>query len=145
MVLLSFATAPRLAAQDTAPPQSFAHLKPWNPADETTFAAAIQQVIEKNPTGAPAGLNLLMTGSQQPLYVNVGPRLGNTIKQSLTAGQVIRVTGIVETLNGQNYLLARELQIGDQTIEVRNEHGFFTYPSASSRSGSQTGKFGGAR
>lgn len=146
MVLLSSATAPPLAAQATAPPQSFAQLKPWNSADETTFAAAIQEVVSKNPAGAPAGLNLLMTGSQQPLYVNVGPHLGNALKQSLTPGQVIRVTGIVRNLNGQNYLLARELQIGDQKIEVRNEHGFLTYPSAGSRSARpEAGKFGGAR
>ena len=152
MVLLSSATAPPLlSAQDTASPQSFAQLKPWKSADETTFAAAIQQVVEKNPTGAPAGLNLLMSGSQQPLYVNVGPHVGNALKQSLTAGQVIRVIGIVRNLNGQNYLLARELQIGDQKIEVRNQRGFFTYPSGSSRSalppsaGNETGKFGGAR
>jgi hypothetical protein len=145
MVLLSFTTAPPLlSAQDTASPPSFAQLKPWKSADETTFAAAIQQVVEKNPTGAPAGLNLLMTGS--PLYVNVGPHLGNALKQSLAPGQVIRVIGIVETLNGQHYLLARELQIGEQKIEVRNEHGFFTRPSAVSRSARpEAGKFGGAR
>ena len=149
MVLLSFATAPPLlSAQETASPQSFAQLKPWKSADETTFAAAIQQVVEKNPTGAPAGLNLLMTGSQQPLYVNVGPHLGNALKQSLAPGQVIRVTGIVEILNGQHYLLARELQIGDQKIEVRNEHGFFTRQSTSTDPRSvrpEAGKFGGAR
>jgi hypothetical protein len=146
MVLLGGTALPHLAAQDTPSPRSFAQLKPWNPADETTFAAAIQQVVEKNPSGAPAGLNLLMTGTQQPLYVNVGPHLGNAVKQSLIAGQVIRVTGIVETLNGQSYLLARELQIGDQKIEVRNERGFFTYPSAGSRSARpEAGKFGGAR
>jgi hypothetical protein len=149
MVLLSCVTTPpHLTAQTAAAPQSFAHLKPWNPADETTFAAAIQQVVDKNPTGAPPGLNLLMSGSQQPLYVNVGPRLGNAVKQSLTAGQVIRVTGIVRIMNGQNYLLARELQIGDQKIQVRNQHGFPTYSSAATgpRSvRSESSKFGGAR
>jgi hypothetical protein len=149
MILLSGTMSlPPLTAQNTTSPQTFAQLRPWNPADETTFAAAIQQVVEKNSAGVPAGLNLLMSGSQQPLYINVGPRLGNIVKQSLTPGQVIRVTGIVRNFNGQNYLLARELQIGDQKIEVRNEHGFLIYPSAdtgpgSSRTGS--GKFGGAR
>ena len=146
-IVLLDGAATKVEAQDKTSPQAFSSLKPWKTTDETTFAAAIQEVVAKNPTGAPAGLNLLMTGSQQPLYVNVGPHL----KQSLTVGQVIRVTGIVQNFNGQNYLLARELQIGDQKIEVRNEHGFFTYPSAGSRSarppsaGNETSKFGGVR
>jgi hypothetical protein len=142
------AAAPSATAQNEPSPSSFAKLTPWKTADETTFAAAIQQVVEKNPNGAPPGLNLLMSGSQQPLYINVGPHLKGALRQSLTAGQVIRVTGIVRTMNGQNYLLARELQIGDQKIEVRNQHGFLTYPSASAGNTAvrpETGKFGGAR
>jgi hypothetical protein len=146
IVLLYGATTQPGEAQDATSPRTFAQLKPWKTADETTFAAAIQEVVSKNPTGAPAGLNLLMTGSQQPLYVNLGPHLGNALKQSLIAGQVIRVTGIVQNFNGQNYLLARELQIGDQKIEVRNQHGFLTYPSAGSHSvRPEASKFGGAR
>jgi hypothetical protein len=146
IVLFSGATTQPAAAQNEASPRTFSTLQPWNPADETTFAAAIQEIVSKNPTGAPAGLNLLMSGSKQPLYINVGPHLGNALKQSLTAGQVIRVIGIVRNLNGQNYLLARELQIGDQKIEVRNERGFFTYPSAGSRSTRpDNSKFRGAR
>ena len=146
MVLFYGATAQPVEAQDATSPRTFTPLQPWKSTDETTFAAAIQEIVSKNPAGAPPGLNLLMTGSQQPLYVNLGPHLGNALKQSLAAGQVIRVTGIVQTMNGQHYLLARELQIGDQKIEVRNERGFFTYPSAGSRSARpDNSKFGGAR
>jgi hypothetical protein len=146
MVLLVSATVKPVEAQDGTSPRTFSQLQPWKSADETTFAAAIQEVVSKNPPGAPAGLNLLMTGSQQPLYVNVGPHLSNALKQSLATGQVIRVVGIARNLNGQSYLLARELQIGDQKIEVRNERGFLTYPSAGSRSARpDNSKFGGAR
>jgi hypothetical protein len=146
IVLFSGATTQPAAAQNEASPRSVSSLKPWNAREEVTFGGAIQEAAIKNPLGAPAGLNLLMSGSQQPLYVNVGPHLGDTLKKSLVTGQAIRVVGIVQNFNGQNYLLVRELQIGDQKIEVRNEHGFFTYPSAGSRSARpESSKFGGAR
>jgi hypothetical protein len=135
-------------AQNEPPPSSFAKLTAWKTADETTFGGTIQEALEKNPNGAPPGLNLFMSGSQQALYINVGPHLKGVLRQSLTAGQVIRVTGIVRSFNGQNYLLARELQIGDQKIEVRNEHGFLTYPSATTGPRSvrpESSKIGGAR
>jgi hypothetical protein len=147
IVLFCGATTQPAAAQNEAP-RTFSSLQPWNPADETTFAAAIQEIVSKNAPGAPAGLNLLMTGSKQALYVNVGPHLGGPIERLLSAGQVIQVVGIVRVFNGQNYLLARELQIGDRKIQVRNQHGFFTYPSASTGPSSvrpETSKFGGAR
>lgn len=148
MVIFCGATTQPAAAQNESSSPSFARLTPWNTADETTFGGTIQEAPEKNPAGAPAGLNLLMSGSQQTLYVNVGPHLKGALRQSLSAGQAIQVTGIVRAFNGQNYLLARELQIGEQKIEIRNQHGGLTYPSASTGSRSvraESSKIGGAR
>ena len=148
MVLFCEATIQPVAAQNESSSPSFARLTPWKTADETTFGGTIQEALEKNPAGAPAGLNLMMTGSRQNLYVNVGPHLKGVLRQSFSAGQVIRVVGIVRSFNGQNYLLARELEINGQTIEVRNQHGGLTYPSASTDPRSvrpDSSKFGGAR
>jgi hypothetical protein len=148
MVIFCGATTPPAAAQNEASPRSLSTFKPWNAIEEITFGGAIQAAALKNPAGAPAGVNLLMTGSQETLYVNLGPHLSNALKQSLTSGQVIQVVGVVRSLNGQNYLLARELQIGNQKISVRNQRGFFTYPSASTGSrlaNPKSSQFGGAR
>jgi hypothetical protein len=132
MVLLCIGTAHPIVAQDARSPQSSSlSLKAWKASDETTFAGSIHEIVLKNPPGAPTGLNLLMDGSQRILYVNIGSKLDDAVKQAITPGQVIRVVGVVQTFNGQNYLLARELQIGDRKIEVRNQRGFLTYPSAS--------------
>jgi hypothetical protein len=70
------------------------------------------------------GLNLVMTGSQHALTVNVGRGLSDRLKSLLAAGQTIRVTGIVRSFGGQDYLMARELEIGDQKIQVRSANGF---------------------
>jgi len=148
MVLLCPATAVPVAAQNNAPPGSFSPIRQWRASDETTFRAAIEQVVTQNPAGAPGGLNLLMTGSSRILYVNLGPNLPKNINQSLTAGQFIQVIGIAQTFNGQTYLLARELQIGDQKIEIRNSHGILTHPLPPAADGSTRfhgTQIGGAR
>lgn len=145
MVLSGAVTAPSVAAQENSP-HSAPSLTEWKATEEITFGAAIAEVA-KNPIGAPAGLNLLMTGSQTVLYVSLGSNLGDDIKRSLTPGQVIQVVGVVQSLNGQNYLLARQLLLGDQTIDIRNSRGFLTHPlnKATLRSPRPHSQLGGVR
>ncbi len=148
MVLLCTGTVRPAAAQDSRSSQLSSSLKEWKASDEISFGGAVHEVVSKNPPSAPTGVNLLMDGSQRILYVNVGPKLNDDLKQALTPGQVIRVVGVVRTFSGQNYLLARELQIGDRKIEVRNQRGFLTYPSTSTGPRSvrtPSSKIGGAR
>jgi hypothetical protein len=141
------ATTRPVAAQEQSSPQTSQSLRAWNVADEITFGSAIREVVSKNPVGAPAGLNLLMSGSQTTLYVSVGPFLAENVKQSLATGQMIQAVGIVRTVNGQNYLLARQLVVGDQTIELRNIHGFLIRPPSGlgPRSAHSQSLLGGAR
>jgi DNA/RNA endonuclease YhcR with UshA esterase domain len=145
-LLLSASSA--ISAEAQISMQAASSLKQWNATDEITFGGAIEQVVTKNASGTPPGLNLLMSGSQSVLYVNLGPYLSSSVKQQLATGQTIQVTGIVQSFNGTNYLLARELTLGNEKLEIRNAHGFLaaTPPSSGSRSArSQTSPFGGAR
>jgi hypothetical protein len=135
-------------AQDQPSPGTFSTLKEWKTTDEITFGAAIREIVSKNPTGAPAGLTLLTTGSQGVLYISLGPNLGDALTRSLSPGQDIQVVGLVQTLNGQNYLLARQLVIGNQTIDLRNKRGFLTHPSTAPgprAAAHPQSEFGGAR
>ncbi len=123
-IILSFsATERQVAAQDSPTPRSFSTSPKWQAADEITFGGAIGDVLSKHPSGAPSGLNLLMTGTRSDLYVNLGPNLHSDTRQSLGSGQAIQVTGIVRSFGGHNYLLARQLVIGSQTIDIRNSNG----------------------
>jgi hypothetical protein len=148
MVLGCVATTYSVASQDPGSPQSASSLKEWQASDEITFGGAIREVVSKNSAGTPAGLKLLMDGSQGVLYVSVGGNLDDKMKQALAPGQVIQVVGIVETFKGQSYLLARELVIGNQKIELRNKQGFLVHSLASAGSGSkrtESSEIGGAR
>lgn len=95
----------------------------WKASDEITFSGAIHELMTKPVTGAPVGLNLLMDGSQGVLYANVGSHLDNETKKTLAPGQVITIKGVVSSFNGTNYLLVRELTLGQKTLKVRGIHG----------------------
>ena len=146
MVLSCAVTSCPVAAEGGGSPQTAPSLKEWKASDEITFGGTISEVLAKNPVGAPAGLNLLMNGSQGVLYVSLGPNLSDGVKRELSLGQMIQVVGVVHTLEGQNYLLARELTVGGQKIDIRNEHGFLAHSPASDSSRSpRSSSFGGAR
>ena len=96
----------------------------WKTSDETTAGGVIREVLAKKPEGAPAGLNFVMTGSQHALTVNVGRDLDAQVRNLLKVGETVRVTGVVRSIGGQDYLLAREAVAGGPTIVLRNSNGF---------------------
>lgn len=59
----------------------------------------------------------------------MGPYLTTEIQESLAAGQSVAVTGVLGTFNGHDYLLVRQLAIGDRQITIRNQKGFLVHPA----------------
>jgi hypothetical protein len=123
------------AAQDSSVPQSSAPFAGWNTghgnSSEITVSGTIQQVITTHTAGSPAGLHILVESSQGVVNASVGPFLPADIQRALSAGQQIQITGIVRTISGQNFLLARLLVLAGRQITIRNEHGFLVaVPSA---------------
>ena len=94
------------------------------------MSGVIQQVLTQHPEGGPLGFNFVMTASQKPLTVNAGPMLTDKVREQLRAGQSIEVTGLTRTINGQSYLLAREMVVGGQIIQPRNKNGFLVHSPA---------------
>ncbi len=148
-IVLSFsATERQVAAQNSPTPRSFSTTPKWQASDEITFGGAIGDAVSGRPTGAPAGLNLLMSGTRSDLYVNLGPNLHGAIRQSLSSGQAIQVTGIVRSIGGHNYLLARQLVIGNQTIDIRNSNGALVHtlpPGTPASAKTRSGRIGGVQ
>jgi hypothetical protein len=95
----------------------------WNAANEVTLGGQITDVPTKRAAGAPLGLNFAMSGSQHNLMVNAGANLSEALRSQIRAGEAVQVTGVVQTINGQEYLLARTLVIGGTTVHVRSRNG----------------------
>jgi hypothetical protein len=126
--------------------------EPWKASDEITMSGVVQEVLKQHPEGGPAGFNFVMTASQKPLTVNAGSGLGENIRSQIHSGASVQVTGLTRTMNGQSYLLARELVVAGQAVQVRSKNGFPVHAAASTgssspqvRSKSVQNNLGGAR
>ena len=105
---------------------------------DVAVSATIQQVIPNHVPGTPAGLYLSLGTSQGALHVSVGPYLSQEVQQALAVGEKVQVSGKVQNIRGQNYLLARQLVLGGRQIMIRNDQGSLVRPHSQSRTHAQS-------
>jgi hypothetical protein len=105
---------------------------------DMAITATIQQVIPNHPPGTPAGTNLTVGTITRPIYVSVGPYLAPDIQKALVAGQRVQVTGKIQNVHGQSYLIARQLLLGGRHIAIRNDQGSLIRPRTQARIHSQS-------
>jgi hypothetical protein len=116
------------------------------PAQDITVTGTIQQVIKAHVLGTPIGVQLLVNTPLRAVTASLGSNLSRTVLQSMSRGAAVRIAGVMQTVNGKEYLLARNLTIGDDQITVRNEHGFLThYPTRSRASVNSSALYGGGK
>lgn len=107
----------------------------YDATHEVTVNGTVQQVVTKHIAGSPAGMHLLVSGATGTVDAHVGPFLSKSMQQALHAGLPLQVVGSMETVRGgKQYLLARQLVYGGQTVTVRNTNGFLLRPAQSSAS-----------
>jgi hypothetical protein len=68
-------------------------------------------------------MHLLVAGPEGQVDAHVGPFLSREIKDALHTGTPVRIIGAMASLNGKNYLLARELSVGGTTVKLRSKSG----------------------
>jgi hypothetical protein len=97
--------------------------------DELTATGTIQEVVTTPASGSPRGVHVILAGPQGTLDACLGPFLTTEVQQSLSTGQSVTAYGVLATFNGQEYLLVRQLTIGDRQITLRNRTGFLVHPA----------------
>ena len=120
-VLMACLAAPVTAATESQPARGV--VGQYDAAHEMTINGTVQQVITKHTVGSPAGMHLMISGTNGMVDAHVGPFLGKGITEALHVGLPLQVVGAMETIRGKRYLMARELVYGGQTITVRNNKG----------------------
>jgi hypothetical protein len=50
----------------------------------------------------------------------------------LSADQPVQIAGFIQTVNGNDWLLVRQLTVAGDTITIRNQYGSPVYPRATS-------------
>lgn len=110
------------SAAEANPARGF--MQSYDAAHELTVTGTVQEVVTKHAVGSPAGMHLIVSGSQGTVDAHVGPFLSKDVKEALHTGLPIQIVGAMETLHGKQFLLARQLIFGGRMVTVRSKNGF---------------------
>jgi hypothetical protein len=97
-----------------------------SPDQNVTVTGPIQSIVSDS-AHRPAGMHVLVSGSNGTVDACLGSFVSHDVQQSLREGTSIEVTGSNETVNGNEYLLVRQMTVGGRQILIRNEHGFLVH------------------
>jgi hypothetical protein len=97
------------------------------PAHDITMAGTVQEVIMTHTLAAPVGLQLVVEGPQGAFTASLGSTLGNQVRQTLLPGTPVELSGVMQTVDGKPYLVARKLTVAGEEFIIRNGHGFLVH------------------
>jgi hypothetical protein len=123
-----------ILAQESGPPQPAVSQKASAPVSSTHQDISVTGTIQQVQT-THAGVHLLVSSSQGLFDAHLGSNLTSDVMRQLSADQPVQIVGFMQTVNGNDWLLVRQLTIAGDTITIRNQYGSPVYPrAANSRS-----------
>lgn len=136
VLLYLFTHVVALAAQEPgtqSPSTHSASAGAQTPVHDLTMSGAVQHLITAHTSGALAGFQLVVNGPQGSFTASLGSSLSREMQQSLLQDTPVQISGTMQTIDGEQYLLARKLTVNGNQIVIRNENGFLVHTK--SRSG----------
>lgn len=120
--------------------QTAAATKPARPAPmydaskETTLSGTVSNVVTKPGTGMIAGGHLIVATAQGAVDAHVGGRaLSGPKAIGVKAGEPVKLTGVMATVNHNQIFLVRTVETGGHTYTIRNERGFLVPATTTTR------------
>ena len=110
-------------AQSAAASPARGAIPMYDAAHEVTINGTVQEVVNKRVPGSPVGMHLIIAGTSGTVDAHVGPFLSKQVREALHTGLPIQIIGAMETLRGKQFLLARQLNYGGITAQVRGASG----------------------
>ncbi|HTS38593.1 MAG TPA: hypothetical protein VMH04_23165 [Candidatus Solibacter sp.] len=106
----------------------------YDQRQEITFSATVSSVVAKPARGIMPGSHLVLNTSSGPVDASLG-RFGLTGKGALSvrAGQQVEVTGVVKIVRNKQILIVRNVKVGSQIYQIRNQYGIPVSPQARTR------------
>jgi hypothetical protein len=109
---------------------------------EITVLWTIRQVVSNREAGGPAGVHILIDGPLGSFDASLGSNLPGDVRQALSNGVPVQITGVVRSANGKDYLLARILSVAGHQVTIRNANGFLGHNPSSTGSASGRARSG---
>jgi hypothetical protein len=104
-------------------------------ATSVTVDGFIHEVTTGPGNGVSQGTHVMVDSLKGTVEVNAGPWLSPDLKSALAAGKSVHVTGMQQTVNGKEFVLAQQITIGGQTFTVRNANGMLARPRVAAKNG----------
>jgi len=98
-----------------------------SPVHDIAITGTVQELTTAQTLGAPGGIQLVVEGPQGAFTASLGSMLSDQVQQTLSPGTPVQISGVMETINGKSYLLARKLSVAGDQIVIRNDHGFLVH------------------
>jgi hypothetical protein len=141
LVFMYVFTHALILAQESSQPNSAVSQKVSAPVSSVhhniNVTGTIQQVVTTH-----AGVHLLVGSPQGAFDAHLGSNLTPELMGRLSADQPVQISGFMQTVNGNDWLLVRQLTVAGDTITIRNQYGSPVYSRATS---GRTQSNGGAR
>jgi hypothetical protein len=120
-----------LGAQPAHQPRPY-----YDISKEVTLSGTVSSVLRMPSPGMIAGSHLLLATASGAVDASLG-RWGLEGKGALSVapGQEVEVTGVMKTLRDQPVFVVRNVKVGGQIFQIRNEHGIPVPPQARERAG----------
>jgi hypothetical protein len=136
LALLALApmAAPLSANTSSTVPKRTVVAPRYDEAKEVTLGGIIESVVRKPSAGMLPGEHLTVSTQQGTVDAQIGDWvLRGPHPATLSAGESVKLVGVMSTVNGRSVMLTRLIQAGNQTITVRSEHGMVLRPGAAER------------
>ena len=117
----------------------------YDASKEVTLAGTVSSV-KTSVAGKLAGAHLFLTSGTGTVDAHLGPfALNGPHGVKVSAGQQVKLVGVMTTRHGSQVFLVRTLESGSKTYTIRNEHGFPLLMGAQQPTHTVTVAKGGAR
>lgn len=101
----------------------------YDVSKETTMEGTIQEVVKKPVRGTMFGAHLTVSTPKGAIDAHIGDFvLRGQHAYSPAAGQSVKLTGVMTTINQKSVFLTRTIETGGRTIQVRSQRGFLIVP-----------------
>jgi hypothetical protein len=106
----------------------------YDVSKEVTISGAISGVVAQTTRGMLMGAHLMVTTTSGEVDASLGRwAMQGKDALSVTVGQQIELTGMMQTLNGKEVFITRTLKAGGKVYTLRNQHGIELSPQTRQR------------
>jgi hypothetical protein len=103
----------------------------YDVSKEVTLTGTVSNVVKKPTAGMLLGTHLMLATSKGPVDAHIGTYPGrdkrlDTVKQ----GESIKAVGVMRKTKEGEVFIVRTVEMGSETLTVRNTNGFFVGPAS---------------